>query len=243
MKIALAQMESLLGDLNGNYQKHINFIDRAIVMGADAVFFPELSLVGYDVRVSTKFSMDKNSLLFESFQTISNNNRLVIGVGFPLNVENGVSIAMAIFQPQQAVQFYSKQYLDPDEIGYFVPGNHSFLIEWGPVKIAPAICYESVQDDYTEKVFSLHPNIYLASLINSDRGIQQSFRYFPNLAKKYSVPVLMVNSIGLFDQSISVGQSSVWSRNGTLLCRLDQCSEGMIIYNDETEEVELVNTI
>ena len=57
MRIAIAQIESLLGDLKGNYQKHIHYIDQALAMHADAIFFPELSLVGYDVRVSPLIAM------------------------------------------------------------------------------------------------------------------------------------------------------------------------------------------
>ena len=50
MKIALAQIESVLCDIDANIKKHLEFIDQAIKENADMIIFPELSLTGYDVQ-------------------------------------------------------------------------------------------------------------------------------------------------------------------------------------------------
>jgi predicted amidohydrolase len=47
IKIALAQFNTKLGDVNANLHKHLNLIDQARQQGADLVIFPELSLTGY----------------------------------------------------------------------------------------------------------------------------------------------------------------------------------------------------
>lgn len=50
MKIALAQINSILGDLDKNLQIHINYCEEAVAKGADTIVFPELSLTGYSLK-------------------------------------------------------------------------------------------------------------------------------------------------------------------------------------------------
>ena len=49
-RIALAQMDPVLGDLGANIQKHLSLADRAAAAGAQVVVFPELSLTGYSIK-------------------------------------------------------------------------------------------------------------------------------------------------------------------------------------------------
>lgn len=49
-KLALAQIDSVLGDIKSNVRKHVQFIRKAERAGADLVVFPELSLSGYSVK-------------------------------------------------------------------------------------------------------------------------------------------------------------------------------------------------
>lgn len=49
-RIALAQISSVLGDVERNVARHIEWTERAIERGADAIVFPELSLTGYTLR-------------------------------------------------------------------------------------------------------------------------------------------------------------------------------------------------
>ncbi|MDD5360684.1 MAG: acyltransferase [Ignavibacteria bacterium] len=50
MKIAIAQIDSVLGNLEKNIKKHIDFVSEAASKGADVVLFPELSLTGYSLK-------------------------------------------------------------------------------------------------------------------------------------------------------------------------------------------------
>lgn len=240
MKIAIAQIESLLGDITGNYQKHIQFIEKSILLGADAIFFPELSLVGYDTRISPQLAMDGSESILASFQMIADNNHLTIGVGIPLKSNSGVKISMAIFQPQVPFKFYSKQILDPSETQSFINGDESMIIQVNEYKLAPAICFESTQEEHANKAFVLEPNLYLSTSINSEKGIQEVLEYFPLLAKKYTVPVILVNSIGIFNQSVSVGLSTIWNEKGEVIGQLSRGVEGILLYDTENQLVNVV---
>jgi predicted amidohydrolase len=48
----------------------------------------------------------------------------------------------------------------------------------------------------------------------------------------------MANSVGFCDNFLSVGQSSVWNKKGELVGQLDDKSEGVLVFDTETEEIE-----
>ena len=52
----------------------------------------------------------------------------------------------------------------------------------------------------------------------------------------------MVNSVGFCDNFLSVGQSSIWSRNGRLIDQLDNNTPGILIYDTDTEKTKSIKT-
>ena len=59
----------------------------------------------------------------------------------------------------------------------------------------------------------------------------------PAVAKQYAMPVLMANCAGFCDNFLSVGKSAVWTKEGELVGQLDDKTEGILIFDTETEEV------
>jgi predicted amidohydrolase len=57
------------------------------------------------------------------------------------------------------------------------------------------------------------------------------------MAKKNSVPILMANCVGYCDNFLSVGATAVWSKKGALIEKLDDKSEGILVFDTETEQV------
>lgn len=144
---------------------------------------------------------------------------------------------MIIFEPNKPRQTYSKQQLHSDEFPYFENGVGQVVIKTDDTIIAPAICYESLQPTHAENAFKLGADVYLASVAKSANDIEKAFKYYPGLAEHYSMPVLMSNSVGFCDDFLSVGKSSVWTKEGELVGQLDDKTEGVLIYDTETEEV------
>jgi len=237
MNIAIAQLKSMKGDIPANIEKHIKFIERACLLNADFIFFPELSLTGYEPELAEKLAVDKNDKRFDVLQQTSDQKMISFAVGVPTISENGIYISMLIFQPKQQKLIYSKQQLHEDELPYFKNGNEQVLITLKNQKIAPAICYESLQTDHANEAARLGAAIYIASVAKSKNGINKAFAHYPNVAKKYKMPVLMSNCIGECDNFISAGFSSVWNKEGELVVQFDNQQEGLLIFNTETEKV------
>ena len=237
MKIAVAQTRPIKGDISTNIKTHRELIDLAISYKVDTIFFPELSITGYEPELAKELVTNQDDKEFDNFQEISNKNKITIGLGMPTKSNSGIKISMIIFQPDTPRQTYSKQQLHSDEFPYFVNGEEQIILTVDNKKIAPAICYESLQTDHSDNAKKLGAEIYVASVAKSQNGINKAMTHYPAVAKKFSIPVLMSNCVGLCDNFESVGQSSVWTKQGNLAGQLDGKEEGILIFDTETEEI------
>ncbi len=237
MRICLAQIKPKKGNISANIDLHKRFIDIALTYNVDAIFFPELSLTSYEPKLAHELASNHTDKRLDIFQQISNNTKIIIGLGLPTLVDSKIRISMIIFEPNKQIQTYSKQQLHSDELPYFENGVGQVLINVNNTSIAPAICYESLQEEHAEIAFKLGANIYLASVAKSEKGCVKAFDYFPKLAKQYSIPVLMSNCVGCCDDFLTVGKSAVWTKDGNLADQLDSENEGILIFDTENEEV------
>lgn len=237
VKICIAQIETDKGNIEKNIETHKEWIELAISENVDFITFSELSLTGYEPELAERLATDQNDLRLAVFQKISELNCITIGVGLPIKSEFGILISMVIFKPKQIRQIYSKQKLHSDELPYFVEGNQQLILVTDNEKIAPAICYESLQVEHAQNAINLGAEIYMASVAKPQNGIEKAFSHYPKIAKKYSIPVLMSNCIGFCDNFLAVGQSAIWNREGELLEKLSSDKEGILIYDTKTDKV------
>jgi predicted amidohydrolase len=234
MKICVAQTKSEKGNIQSNIENHKKWIEIAISKKAGLIVFPELSLTGYEPELAKDLATDQNDARLDEFQNLSDLTNIVIGVGLPTKSKSGILISMIIFQPNQPRETYSKQIIHTDEKSYFIEGNEQKILTLKGSKIALAICHESLQPEHSKNASELGAEIYLSSVAKSQKGIEKAKGYFPKVANKYSMPVLMSNCIGYCDNFESVGQSSVWDKNGVLIGNLDDQNEGILIYDTES---------
>ena len=144
---------------------------------------------------------------------------------------------MVIFRPKQPRLTYSKQMLHSDELPYFTSGHQQVVLTIDNKKLAPAICYESLQPEHSEKAFKSGVEIYLASVAKSANGVAKAFKHYPDIASKYSMTVLMANCVGFCDDFESVGKSSIWNKKGVLVGQLNETNEGFLTFDTDTEEL------
>ncbi|MEL6719374.1 MAG: carbon-nitrogen hydrolase family protein, partial [Bacteroidota bacterium] len=163
MKVALAQISPLKGDIQANIIAHKRFIHHAAKQQAEAIFFPELSLTGYEPTLAKFLALDPEDTTLADFQNLSNKHHLTIGVGLPKKSEKGIYISLLIFQPNQARQNYAKQQLHEDEMPFFVAGDEQLILNIEKETIVPAICYESLQDNHAANASQHKADVYLAS--------------------------------------------------------------------------------
>ncbi len=233
MKIGIAQIQPRAGDLEYNIRRHIEAITQAAQEQADALFFSELSLTGYEPALASTHAMTLEDERLAPFHKLSQQHNITLGIGLPLLTNNGIQIAMLICQPNATPQIYGKQLLHDDEKPFFVPGHQQVMINIHNYVIGPAICYESLHETHLQNVISKDAHIYLASVAKSASGTQEAYASFSNFSKKYNVPILMVNSLGPCDNFVAAGQSSIWSSEGILMGQLSSDDEAILIFDVE----------
>lgn len=237
MKICVVQTRPIKGEIDKNIEIHKKFIDLAIFKGADMIFFPELSLTGYEPKLAKNLATTQDDTRFDPFQKVSDSHNITVGVGMPIKSNSEILISMIIFQPDQSRQTYSKQILHSDEFPYFINGQQQVILTTENKKIAPAICYESLQHEHAESVFRNGVEIYIASVAKSANGVAKAFKHYPDIAKKYSMTVLMSNCLGPCDDFESVGKSAIWNKDGLLVGQINKTTEGILLYDTDTEKV------
>jgi predicted amidohydrolase len=235
MKICIAQTRAVTGDVNKNIDNHKKFVELAVSHSADMIIFPELSLTGYEPTLASELATNKDDERFQQLQDLSDSKKMIIGAGMPIRTKDGVMIGMIIFQPYQPREIYFKQYIHPDEEAYFINGTLQPALS--EKKIAIAICYEISSPKHAEQAHKNGANIYIASVAKTAAGVEKAIDTLSETAKRYAMPVLMSNCIGLNDGVECGGRTSAWNGKGVLLGQLNDSDEGMIIFDTDTQGV------
>ncbi|MVM29955.1 carbon-nitrogen hydrolase family protein [Spirosoma sp. HMF4905] len=237
MKLCVAQIRSIKGDILQNSNTHKRLIEQAIHNGADLIVFPELSLTGYEPELANELATTPDDRRFDDFQAISDANQITICVGMPTTSDSGIRISMLIFQPHQPRQTYSKQYIHPDEEPYFSTGQGQVFLTGNATKIALAICYELSVPEHAENAAKHGAEIYIASVAKSADGVEKASKRLAEIASTYSMTVLMANNIGYCDNFEGAGKSSVWTNKGALVGQLNGTDEGILLFDTVTQEL------
>jgi predicted amidohydrolase len=173
---------------------------------------------------------------------ISDDQGITIGVGLPIRNDNGICISMILLQPQQVRHLYSKKYLHEDEEPYFVSKENSVKLTINEVNMAIAICYELSVPEHSENAFQQGTEIYLASVAKSASGVERAVESLTEIARKYSMTVVMSNNVGPSDNFVGGGKSSVRNSKGQLLGQLNDSQEGILVIDTLTEVVVAAKT-
>jgi predicted amidohydrolase len=237
MRISVAQMRSIKGDITANIAQHKILTLLAVQKKADMVVFPELSVTGYEPTLAKALAVNPDNAVFSEFQQLADKHKIIIGVGAPILSAGGICISLLFFHPHRLRQVYSKKYLHADEEPFFVSGeNVSTRVKGTGIELA--ICYEISVPQHAANAAKNGGTVYLASVAKSAKGVEMAHKTLADLAKKYGMTVLMANSVGPSDDFIGAGGSAAWDSNGGVLGQLDPESEGILMVDTVTGEVE-----
>lgn len=237
MKICVAQASPVRGGIEQNIDNHTKLIGLAVSHGAELIVFPELSLTGYEPLLAKELAIDAGDPRLAPFQLLSNAHNIIIGVGTPTKSGDAVAISMVIFQPGQPRQTYSKKYIHADEEPYFTGASCFTDLLGGDARIALAICYEISVPDHAAQASRAGAKIYVASVSKLVRGIDKALDRLAEIARTYSLTVLMSNQTGLAEGEVCAGKTSVWNSKGNLMAQLDDLQEGILMIDTDTQEV------
>src|SRR5919198_1213806 len=134
MRLALAQIDTVVGDLDGNRQRILGRLQEARASGADLVLFPELVVTGYppeDLLLRPAFVREAR----RSLDLVAREVRgLVALVGCPL-LDRDLHNACAVCAEGEVKTVYKKRFLPNygvfDEDRYFAPGRDLVLLRLG----------------------------------------------------------------------------------------------------------------
>ncbi|MBS7656677.1 NAD+ synthase [Candidatus Bathyarchaeota archaeon] len=245
MRIAMAQINPTVGDLDGNAEKISDYIKEAERHKAELVVFPELAVTGYpplDLLREKSFVKDNIKVV----KNIVKMNKSIIGVvGFVDHRKDKLFNAAAVFEGNRIVGIAHKALLPTydvfDEDRYFVPAKEdeiqplSVNIGGRQVKLGVEICEDLWDKKYEVKVTDILVKRGAQVIINISASPFYAGKRFERerllreKAQKLHVPIFYVNLVGGQDELVFDGQSMGVDAEGNFIAFGKQFQEDFIV--------------
>mgnify|MGYP001231330137 CR=1 FL=1 len=260
MRIVLAQINPLIGDIEGNGEKILSVCSNLSLNNFDLILTPELSLWGYppkDLLLEPSLHIKQNEVLQKIAKNLNTNNpniKLLVGIAEQASNLHYPSLfnSMALIAKGEIEIVARKQLLPSydifDEKRYFRPSNDSYLFSLeseGKVnKIGLTLCEDIwVEDkiqknrtqgcDPIEKLKNKNIDILInisASPYSFTKGKVRE-EIVANACKRLNCPAIYLNQVGGNDELIFDGSSFVMNKNGNLIFSLPSFEENIAIYD------------
>jgi NAD+ synthase/NAD+ synthase (glutamine-hydrolysing) len=257
MRLALAQINNTVGDLDANAAKILDFANRAEQMGADVTVFPELALTGYPPRdlVEKHSFLDRTAIELQCIADKSAQLKTALILGYVARSPEDAAIraqnAAAVIQNGRIVLKQVKMLLPNydvfDEARYFWPGTSQELFSLCGTKVALAIC----EDGWNDKQFWQNRRYQrdpIEELVNKGAEVIVSINASPwNIgkrheredifratAKRFGLPLVYVHMVGGNDQLVFDGTSFAMSAQGEVVARAKSFEEDLILFDTAT---------
>lgn len=236
LRIAMAQINTTVGDLEGNTKKILQYIEQARNLGVDLITFPELAITGYppeDLLLMPQFVNENLDYLKEIIKATSG---ICVIVGF-VDKKDDLYNAAAIINNGTLAGVYHKIYLPNygvfDENRYFQGGNEIPVFNLGETAIGLNICEDMWYPEGPTTTQTLKGGAELivnisASPYHAEKGNSRK-RMLATRAADNIVIVAFNNLVGGQDELIFDGGSMILDQKGDLLCQGKQFEEDFIV--------------
>ncbi len=240
MKIALAQINTTVGDLAGNEAAILAAYRRGVAAGVELVVFPELTITGYPPRdlLLKKSFLAENLAVLDRLAAATGKTAMLVGyVGEnPARPGREVTNSVALLQHGKILATRAKTLLPTydvfDEDRYFEPARENHPVEFNGGSIGLTICEDIWNDEdfWPERRYQHNPPMELVAagsrlIFNISaspwnlRKEETRFRMLRSLALKAKCPVLFCNQVGGNDELIFDGGSLAFDGAGELIAR------------------------
>jgi NAD+ synthase (glutamine-hydrolysing) len=236
LRIALGQIDTHVGDLDGNVERVLTALRDAEARGCDMVVLPELALTGYppeDLLLKPGFVADNRSALD---RVAAATGSCVAVVGF-VDAERDLHNAAAVCAFGEVQAIYRKRLLPNyavfDEQRYFTPGTERpTLVSVSGVRVGVSICEDAFSPTGpiatqaaggAELVVNINASPYYA-----DRLAERE-RMLATRAADASCALVYVNQVGGQDELVFDGASMIFDANGDLVARAPQFVESLLV--------------
>ena len=252
MKVALAQIETRLGDLPYNLNLHQNITLRAQKEKVDLLIFPELSLTGYTLKdLTQEIAINpKNNSAFNQLSELSQNISLVCG--FVEENEDGLIYNSSAFLSKgQALHIHRKVFLPTygmfEEAKFFAQGKNfrTFTTPFG--KAGMMICYDFLHYGASYLLFAGGSGLNIITSAAPGRGVDddQSFATSSmwelmgkTISRFSSAFVLYCNRVGLEDGKVFAGGSFIYNPAGNLVAQSPYVDEDFLVVDIDLNEIK-----
>ncbi len=253
MKIGIAQLNSIVGDLSGNAESIVLAYNKLVSKGADIVITPELSLTGYPPRdlVFKSTFVPKNLEVLDNIMARVGPVPLMVGY-VDFNTEDAgkpFENAVAVLQDGKKIDKIIKCLLPTydvfDEARYFQPSKEVKPLMLSGLSVGVTICEDIWSEDF------LPSNLYVKDPAGSlaDKGIdlllnlsaspfhsekpKERHSMLSFLARRIGIPVIYCNAIGGNDQLVFDGNSAGYSSEGEVIMQCPGFCESLEIVDTE----------
>jgi len=260
MKIALAQLNPIIGDFAYNTEKIKAAAERAKAQSCDLVVFSELAISGYPPRDL----LEKREFVEENLTCLQDLVKSIAGIGVicgyvdrnPPKAGSPLYNAAVLFEGGEILYTAHKRLLPTydvfDETRYFEPGSDCTPYPYKNCRIGLAVC-EDIWNDREFFMKQRYPIDPVEQMVNEGADLiinvaaspfyagKREFKrdMFLNIVKKYEVPLVYVNQVGGNDSVLFDGISLAYSPNGELIARACDFEEDMVFYDTTSQEGEV----
>ena len=247
LRIAMAQINSSVGDFEGNKRKIIDCIDQAKSIKADIIAFPELAITGYppqDLLFNTNF-IETNLEVLDGIVTESNDITSIIGF-VDKDQNDNIYNSAAIISDKTLQGVYHKIHLPNygvfDEKRYFSKGSKTKLIVLGKTKIGVSIC-EDIWHPNGPILEQALQGAQLSININGSPYHAGKKKVREDLLKSHSINhqlfIGYINMVGGQDELVFDGNSMLLNPNGEIIAQANQFEEDLVFTDLKINEPKL----
>ncbi|RLJ04219.1 MAG: NAD+ synthase [Candidatus Aenigmatarchaeota archaeon] len=260
MKIALAQINPIIGDFTHNTGKIIAAAEKAIGLSCDLIVFSELIISGYPPRdlLEKKDFIDANLMHLQKLVKSIKGIGVICGVVSknPNKKGNPLYNSAVLFDNGKILHQAHKRLLPTydvfDERRYFEPGKECLPFLYKGCQIGLTIC----EDIWNDKDFfsrRLYPADPLKKMVKEGVNLlinisaspfhvgKRKFKWdmFGSMAKKYKLPLLYSNQVGGNDSVLFDGISLAFDAQGKVAARARDFREDIIVFDTQTQKGDL----
>ncbi|NRB49566.1 MAG: carbon-nitrogen hydrolase family protein [Saprospiraceae bacterium] len=230
MKIASAQVTAEIGDIEGNFNRHLAMIDLALAQEVDLIVFPEMSLTAYCRKEGKQLVIGPDHPKIIQLKEIADAHKVVIVVGAPIEINQQLFIGSYILIPNRETEIYTKQFLHEGEDEFYTSSfAYNPKIRLKGELIQFAICADIAEVKHVINAKENQCTLYIPSIFYSQNGIEEGHKILSKYAKMTSLPILMSNYAGDLWGVKAGGKSAFWDKNGNKIAQLDADTAGLLL--------------
>jgi NAD+ synthase (glutamine-hydrolysing) len=244
LRIAVAQLNFCVGDIRGNKNKILRYINKAKDNNADIICFPELALTGYppeDLLLNGSFVKENIKALNDIKRYCGS---IIAVVGFA-DKQNPLFNAAAIISNGKIIDFCHKHHLPNygvfDEQRYFKKGKRTVVYELDKIRFGVNICEDIwIEGDPTRAQSTVGDAQIIINISSSPyyaSKVQQREEMLRTRAKDYCCYVVFCNLTGGQDELVFDGHSCVIDNSSNIISRASGFKEQLLITDINAEDI------